>query len=148
MKTHRCYCEPHCQRLAEQPAAWMVLQCVFCVWVEAWGKGSESMWEPTGFNVPWHVLVRGELHLLMQCVDRSAQLHFRMQATCVIPDVLFAFLSVCILPVNVLHLKNGCISKGIVVFYIFCHPCYDHIMNTVLTARCPAHILFVWGTQS
>lgn len=56
--------------------------------------------------------------------------------------------SVCILPMNALHLKNGCISKGIVVFYIFCHPCYEHIMNTVLTARCPAHILFVWGTQS
>lgn len=62
--------------------------CFLCVG----GGMRERKWdqqrEPTGFNVPWHVLVRGGLHLLMQCVDRSAQRHFRMQATCVIPDVL------------------------------------------------------------
>lgn len=47
----------------------------------------EQQREPTGFSVPWHVLIGRGVYLLMKCVGKFIQVHFRRQTTCVVPDV-------------------------------------------------------------
>lgn len=72
----------------------------------------EQQRQPTGFSVPWHVLVGRGVHLLMKCVGRFIQVHFRRQATCVVPDVC-VYLSlapaICVQCLNesMLHIEKG-----------------------------------------
>lgn len=51
-KAHRCCCESRCQQLAEKARC---LNCATMCFLCARGRVQER--EPTGFNVPWHVLL-------------------------------------------------------------------------------------------
>ena len=42
------------------------------------GGERELLREPTGVNVPWHVLIGRGVRLLMKCVGRFIYVHFRM----------------------------------------------------------------------